>query len=258
MPFYSSSMVLIFLNVGFFAFQALSGSGPWFDQTFALSITGLQEGKLWQLVTYGFVNSNPVSLVLGCLMIWFFAPAVEENVGRFQFWMLLGASLFFAGIIFVGCAFFFKWDLLVAGNMMTALTCFAAFVALYPDLDFFFGINAKFILSTFFLFTLFVMALQRSMGLMLSFVAMPTAVLYIRFIAMSPYGLPVPDIFRKAKLGKPKAIRTSPVIEEPSGDFISKAVDPILDKISRQGMHSLTPEEKKILDKASRKLNLRK
>ena len=39
--------------------------------------------------------------------------------------------------------------------------------------------------------------------------------------------------------------------EEPhSEDFISKEVDPILDKISAHGIHSLTDRERKILEKA--------
>jgi len=38
--------------------------------------------------------------------------------------------------------------------------------------------------------------------------------------------------------------------ETPSDDFISKEVDPILDKISAHGIHSLTDRERKILEQA--------
>jgi predicted DNA binding protein len=39
--------------------------------------------------------------------------------------------------------------------------------------------------------------------------------------------------------------------EQPlSDDFISKEVDPILDKISAHGIHSLTDKERKILEQA--------
>jgi hypothetical protein len=37
-------------------------------------------------------------------------------------------------------------------------------------------------------------------------------------------------------------------------DFISKEVDPILEKISAQGLHSLTEREKKILEAARAKI----
>ena len=38
------------------------------------------------------------------------------------------------------------------------------------------------------------------------------------------------------------------------GDFISKEVDPILDKISAHGIHSLTPRERQILEAARAKM----
>jgi hypothetical protein len=44
------------------------------------------------------------------------------------------------------------------------------------------------------------------------------------------------------------------VKEVPSGDFISREVDPILDKISAQGIHSLTSRERAILEAARKKM----
>ena len=38
-------------------------------------------------------------------------------------------------------------------------------------------------------------------------------------------------------------------------EFISKEVDPILDKIAAQGIHSLTDEEKKILEAARSRMD---
>jgi hypothetical protein len=43
-------------------------------------------------------------------------------------------------------------------------------------------------------------------------------------------------------------------IEMPSEEFISKEVDPILDKISEQGIQSLTERERKILEAARAKM----
>tara|TARA_B100000965_G_C18954150_1_gene482642 strand:- start:355 stop:498 length:144 start_codon:yes stop_codon:yes gene_type:complete len=37
-------------------------------------------------------------------------------------------------------------------------------------------------------------------------------------------------------------------------DFMSRDVDPILDKISKHGIHSLTENERKILEKARSKM----
>jgi hypothetical protein len=40
----------------------------------------------------------------------------------------------------------------------------------------------------------------------------------------------------------------------PADEFLSKAVDPILDKISAQGIQSLTARERRILEKARQKM----
>ena len=40
----------------------------------------------------------------------------------------------------------------------------------------------------------------------------------------------------------------------PSSEFISKEVDPILDKISAHGIHSLTTRERQILEAARKKM----
>jgi hypothetical protein len=53
-----------------------------------------------------------------------------------------------------------------------------------------------------------------------------------------------------------KKAKTIEVDEEPlpTGDFITKEVDPILDKISAHGMQSLTDREKRILEAARAKM----
>jgi hypothetical protein len=44
------------------------------------------------------------------------------------------------------------------------------------------------------------------------------------------------------------------VAETEPEDFMAKEVDPILDKISAHGIHSLTERERKILETARRKM----
>jgi membrane associated rhomboid family serine protease len=56
---------------------------------------------------------------------------------------------------------------------------------------------------------------------------------------------------RRRNWRKPRVVDAAEVAE---GDFMSREVDPILDKISKQGIHSLTEHERKILDKARSKM----
>jgi hypothetical protein len=45
-----------------------------------------------------------------------------------------------------------------------------------------------------------------------------------------------------------------PVEDLPPAEFISREVDPILEKISAQGIHSLTERERQILEAARNKM----
>ena len=56
---------------------------------------------------------------------------------------------------------------------------------------------------------------------------------------------------RRRNWRKPRVVDAAEVAE---GDFMSREVDPILDKISKQGIHSLTEHERKILDRARSKM----
>jgi predicted DNA binding protein len=45
------------------------------------------------------------------------------------------------------------------------------------------------------------------------------------------------------------------VVEDSDEQFIKNEVDPILDKITAQGIHSLTARERKILENARKKMS---
>ena len=60
-----------------------------------------------------------------------------------------------------------------------------------------------------------------------------------------------------AQVSRTRGKRDSAPVELPPEEFISKEVDPILDKISAHGIHSLTPRERQILEAARSKMGRR-
>jgi hypothetical protein len=60
-----------------------------------------------------------------------------------------------------------------------------------------------------------------------------------------------------AKITRWRGQREERPAELPPEEFISKEVDPILDKISAHGIHSLTPRERQILEAARTKMGKR-
>ena len=87
----------------------------------------------------------------------------------------------------------------------------------------------------------YVAKLVRNGGLMRFLPGMPR----IRFISDDP--AEGSGATRRRNWRKPKVVDAAEVAE---GDFMSREVDPILDKISKQGIHSLSERERRILDKA--------
>ena len=91
----------------------------------------------------------------------------------------------------------------------------------------------------------YVAKLVRNGGLMRFLPGMPS----IRFVSdSSPKDS---GATRRRNWRKPSVVDAAEVAE---GDFMSREVNPILDKISEQGIHSLTERERKILDKARSKM----
>jgi membrane associated rhomboid family serine protease len=91
----------------------------------------------------------------------------------------------------------------------------------------------------------YVAKLVRNGGLMRFFPGMPR----IRFVSDgSPKGSAATH---RRNWRKPRVVDAAEVAE---GDFMSREVNPILDKISEQGIQSLSERERKILDKARSKM----
>jgi len=68
---------------------------------------------------------------------------------------------------------------------------------------------------------------------------------------------PRPRELMKVHLPKSGGWHKSESEDVPPGEFISREVDPILDKISAHGIQSLTPRERKILEAARAKMERR-
>lgn len=76
---------LLVANVAAFILQVLAQKFfPRFpvDHYLALSLAGLQEGYLWQLLTFQFLHGGIFHLLLNCWGIYVFGHAVEQTLGR--------------------------------------------------------------------------------------------------------------------------------------------------------------------------------
>jgi len=215
-------------------------------------------GQVWRLVTYAFIHPPSgyalLWFAIEMYMLFFFGREVERFVGRRAYIWLYGLLLFVPALILT------LWGLGVrtglAGSGALHFAVFAAFVTLYPNVQFFLRIPAKWIfLILAAIGTLSALAAHDWQDLVVLWTSIGIAFLFIELRGAGPELAWVnnfKDLFRpKPKLyvvQKPTARR----VVEP--DDVYASVDPILDKISKSGMGSLTETEKKILDRARNRL----
>jgi len=75
---------LVTANVVVFLLMATVFTGPWFAQTVAFTPPGLAD-RPWTLFTYSFAHTGLLQLAVNMLMLLMFGPAVERRMGSWAF-----------------------------------------------------------------------------------------------------------------------------------------------------------------------------
>jgi membrane associated rhomboid family serine protease len=279
---WSLTIVLLVVNAVVFLLQAIveRHSGPAvINQYLALSFWGLKQGFVWQPISFQFLHANLMHLLANLITIYYFGRAIEEALGKVRFCGLYFGSGVAGGLLQVLASYLWPAHFgagAVVGASAGAFGLVSAFATLYPErvltlLLFFvipFSIRAKFLLLGSGLLTLFGI-LFPSMGGNIAHVAHLGGILvgiaFVKWGVRSDWGALVgtrrrpilrPRELAEVRTGKPlwRTPKQMPA-ELPPAEFISKEVDPILDKISAHGIQSLTPEERRILQAASAKID---
>jgi membrane associated rhomboid family serine protease len=244
----------------------------------ALSLYGIKHGYLWQLLTFQFLHAGPLHLILNCVTLWMFGREVEEALDKPRFLTLYFLSGAIGGLLQVLLSLFWpnQFGDGVVGASAGIFGVVAAFSMLAPNR-----------MLTMMLFFIIPVPMKAKV---LVFISMIVAVLGIAFpetfgkniahgahlggilagIAFMRYGGRLPERLwspfqsqkRKRELIRAVSIKVPKWPQgrsENSGElsqdeFISREVDPILDKISQHGIQSLTERERKILEAARNKM----
>lgn len=238
-----------------------------------LSAQGLAHGQVWQLVTFQFLHYGFMHLFFNLIGLWFFGRYVEDRLGKINFLKLYFGSGIFGGLVYALLAWLFPNHFGYALGASAGVTgLIAAFSTLEPDgiilAYFLIPIRAKYLLYI-------------TAGISLFFTIVPSdgvahaahlgglafGVAYIRWGMNSTRNwsewnplrrkLRREQMIRAATISPAKLRRRPKVLEAdelPSEEFISKQVDPILDKISAHGIQSLTDRERQVLQAARAKM----
>jgi membrane associated rhomboid family serine protease len=277
---WSAMVALLILNVAAFIGQNVLLYFTEFPtyRWLALSTDGLRHGYVWQLLTFQFLHSNFWHLFFNCFALFMFGRELEAALGRRSFLILYFASGVLGGLVqaLAGVMIGGRFALPVVGASAGVFGLVAAYASLFPDRE-----------LTMFLF--FVIPVTMRAWILLWFEAAVT----LLGIIFPKYGGDVahaahlggmiagmafvkhaltwhwrwPQLRRHSGRQPPPRLRVHSrkvtawnnpqgSIEEdlPAEEFLSREVDPILDKISAKGIGSLTDRERRILEAARQKM----
>lgn len=280
------TVTLIVINAVIFLIQLIiEKARPTFflDHYFALSLDGLRQGFVWQLLSFQFLHSGLLHLLLNSWGIYVFGRSVEEALGKPRFLQLYLGSGVIGGLLHVVCSYFLPQHFggLIDGTHVPVVGAsaglyglIAAFAGLFPHqritLLLFFVLPITLTART----LLIASAALAGFGLLLAsdniahgahLGGMLAGFAFIRWggnLRSLSKWRPRQARQRKRELIRAAVVRgrpwrTTPIeteMELPPEEFISKEVDPILDKISAHGLQSLTDRERRILEAARKKM----
>jgi membrane associated rhomboid family serine protease len=247
---------LIGANIGVFVAQLfLDAYEPGFVREYlALSDHGLRSAYGWQFITAAFLHDGPWHLLGNMFLLYLLGRDVESIIGQRQF-----LFLYLTGTVAGELGHLFLMPessaLLAASGGPAAVV--VAYAAILPELE----------LTSMILFLLPIRLKAKHLG----YAAFSLAVLGIIFdrsamVAHSSFlggcvagwfyahllGFGRPSILQRAlSQRRAETERYNAMTPE---EFIAEEIDPLLDKISREGMASLTRAERKLLAKAREKI----
>ncbi len=272
----SLTEILIVACVVVYLLEAIGfKTGLFWYEAFDLDVRAIRQGQIWRFVTYMFLHDvrNIFHLVMNMLMLWFFGRGLERMIGTRHF-----AGLFFAGGIFGGVVWMVL-NLHVPAVLMGASAGVSALVAgfailfpehpialIWPPVVF----KAKYLLLGVVAIELFmaIMAGGSNVAYTAHLGGLAAGVLYARYV-IPRIGFPSRRIPRPWERIVPPFPRSRPpnlkIVPKPrakdaetddlsASDFVREKVDPILDKIAREGIGSLTRRERRILDEARERM----
>jgi membrane associated rhomboid family serine protease len=271
-PRVSFTVGLLIVNAAVFIVQlAASNSQPASEieyNYFALSLAGLKQGFVWQLMTFQFMHAGWMHIIFNSLAIYFFGRPVEIALGRRHFLTLYLLSGAIGGLV----QMLFAWlipafDGAVVGASAGASGLVAAFAILHW--------TERFTLLLYFIPVNMTGKTLLAVSLGLAFLGMLTPYsgianaahlggiltggFYVRLFIQGgwpgwkfPARRAAPHELAVKRAGKGALWRsaTGKTDDDSTDEFLKNEVDPILEKISSHGIHSLTAREREILEKA--------
>jgi len=272
-PRMSFTVALLIVNAAVFLVQLVASNSEIEGRYFALSLAGLKHGFVWQLLTFQFMHAGWMHIIFNSLAIYFFGRPVETALGRRHFLTLYLSSGVIGGLVQMLFAYWIPaFDGPVVGASAGASGLVAAFAILHWE--------ERFSLLIYFIPVNMTGKILLAVSLVLAFLGILTpnsgianaahlggilaGGFYVRLFIQGewprwkfPSRRSTPRELAIKRAGKGAfwhSAADKPNEDLDTDEFLKSEVDPILEKISAHGIHSLTSREREILENARKKM----
>lgn len=256
----SATAVLVALSVGAYVSQllldySLAEHGParLLQSWLALDGAAIRAGHYWTFLTYSLVHVDPFHLLANVLLLYFAGKEVEPIVGTRHF-----TILYLLGTVVGGVA---HW-LVMPGVPLLGITpavaaIVIAFTTILPELEV--TVNLFFVLPLRLRAKHLALALIAVAAILWTVPTLPEigpvamlAASVMAWLYVKQLGFGNPLAFQRYIFDRrQRAARLDRMSAE---QFISTQIDPILDKIGREGMQSLSRTERRMLARGREKI----
>ncbi len=252
------TFVLLAVTVAVFVVQFLARVtlGLELSEMLGLSVAGLLRGQFWQVLTYLFLHGNALHLILNMLMLVFLGAEVERAVGARHFLGIYALSgvLGGAGWLFLT----YPYEGICVGASGAIFGLLSAYATLFPRRE------VTFLLFLVFPLTLKAWVLALGLGVVQMLFMMSPGIGGIAYSAHVAGGLVGfvytllvfrGDVVREGQQRWQARTVARREVQARQQQAESRAeTDRLLDKIAREGIGSLTEQERRRLETASARL----
>jgi membrane associated rhomboid family serine protease len=208
----------------------------------------LRGGELWRCLTYAFVNPPDPWFIISLVMLYIFGRDVEQHLGRKGFVRLYLGFLLLGPSLLLAAALVSRQSLSISQSWAN-FAVFLSFAALYPGAQLLFQITAK----IFALVLLGISVLQLLAGRQWVEMMVLLGTAFLAYYAIRHgSALNLDFISRLRPVSNRSKIPRLRMVKNPEDETVDphRIIDPLLEKISRNGLSSLTRREREQLERA--------
>jgi hypothetical protein len=210
----------------------------------------------WQIATYAFVHS-PSGLIwfaIEMYMLFVFGREVERFLGRRAFVSLYLLLLLAPTMLLTVLGLWYRTGL--AGSATIHFGIFVAFAAIYPNTELFLRLVTKWVALIFVAaYSLQLLAYHGWSELAVLWMSVGLAYGFVQLRSAGPELAWLTEWnARRSSKRSLRVVPSPPARRVVEPENIYESIDPLLDKISKSGIGSLTASERRALDRARNRL----